>query len=68
MKNFLSRFNFRKWTFDGKELNNPAIIVWRLLTIIPYTLALLLFCFVAAIATLSLDEPIRIYKGYGGGF
>ena len=35
MKNFINWFwgniNFREWTFEGRKLNNPLLIIWRII-------------------------------------
>lgn len=31
LKWFWTNISFRKWTFEGRKLNNPLIIIWRLI-------------------------------------
>lgn len=44
IKWFWTNINFRKWTFEGRKLANPFMIIWRILMIIPIYILLGLLC------------------------
>lgn len=58
----VNRFNFRKWTFDGKKLNNPLVMLWRLIMVPIYTLALLLFCLVSFLSDFDFEGAKEIFN------
>lgn len=31
LKWFWANISFRKWTFEGRELNNPLKVIWKLM-------------------------------------
>lgn len=35
IKWFWANISFRNWTFEGRKLSNPLLIIWRILWIIP---------------------------------
>ena len=67
-KSLLSRFNFRKWTFDGMALANPITIIWRLVMVIPYILTLSLFCAVYFISRLDFGDAVDVWKSHSVGW
>jgi hypothetical protein len=54
--------SFRNWTFEGRELANPLLIIWRLFWLIPVKLSLFIFCVIKAIQALDKSEFIDKWK------
>lgn len=53
---FWNSINFRNWTFEGRELANPLLIVWRLFWFIPHRISLFIFCVICALYELDKSE------------
>lgn len=56
IKWFWVSFNFKKWTFEGRELAKPHFIIWRLVFIGPLFFSRFLVAFFAMIYSLDIAE------------
>lgn len=46
----LKKLNIRKWTYNGMKLNNPVVILWKLIWYVPLQISLVFTCLFALIA------------------
>ena len=56
IKWFWTSINFRNWTFEGRKLANPLLIIWRMFWLMPYFAILFIYCVIAAIYSLDISE------------
>lgn len=59
----LGKFTFAKWKwyYNGQQLSNPIVIIWRAIWVIPVIISLTIFAIIVAIFSLDIDEFERIW-------
>lgn len=58
LKRFWANINFRKWTFGGRKLSNPLLVIWRILWIVPIYIVL---AFAGLVLWVSWTHPGYTY-------
>lgn len=62
VKWFWANINFRKWTFEGRELANPLRIIWRLIMIVPVFSSLILYGLTRALYDLDYQTFVDTWE------
>lgn len=43
----IGKLNIKNWTYAGSKLNNPIVILWKLIWFIPFKISVLITCLFA---------------------
>ena len=62
-KRFWTNISFRNWTFEGRKIANPFLIIWRLIVFVPLQILTLLLAVIFFIA-LESDTAKDIINQY----
>ena len=57
------KFNLLDWSYNGRKLAPPHVILWKLLWFIPFKIALAFACLFAALG-FGLDAAVEIWEAY----